>query len=541
MSVTQEAAAESANAMGRLSWGAVARRLPIILVLGLGGGALGVLAAANQPAEYGATTTVLVNPLDGNAYSTGTRGQNLANLGTEAEMASSDAVSRLVQLTLRSSEPQADLVARLEVTNPPNSQVLRISFTDSTPARARAGADAFAKGFLTFRERRSEESVQAQIDNLTAAITANESALRRSAAALGKTKGGTPERILAQQKVSAATAELSRLESQVSDLRLFQGDPGNILTPAQLPLSPIGLPTWAIQAGGVALGLLVGIGLAIWLALNDRRLRSPRDIKVIGLPALATIAHAPSGSAAVLSDPGTTLPDGARLLRSAVAMAMPMAGRLLVVPADSTTERSASPLALAAALVRADRRVTVVDATGGKLSSHVTDGPTPGLSDALVGSATAEDVAVEHQPGLRFVTAGTSEDATADKLASPSMNDLVRSLAETTQWLIIVGPRASSPEAQALAALCDGVIVSATLKRSTQTGLRKAVDAITAGGAILVGIALDRTPAPVKADRTKEAVPSPTLDEMMDASGAETEEVEPGSVTSTTTSVSGAR
>jgi succinoglycan biosynthesis transport protein ExoP len=485
----------------RLSGRAVARRLPVVVALGLAGGGLAVLATSNQPVEYSASTTVLVNPLDGNPFATGTRGQNLANLGTEAELISSDAVARLAQETMGTRETQAELVARLEVTNPPNSQVLQITFTDAQPQRAKAGADAFAKGYLTFRERRSADSVQAQIDNLTKAITSNESALKRSAAALAKTKSGTPERTLAQQKVTTATAEISRLESQVSDLRLFQGDPGQVLTPAVLPDAPTGLPPWAVQAGGAVLGLLLGLAIAIWRALSDQRLRSADDVKAAGLPALATVlplrpGPERGGAVALLDDPGATLPDGVRLLRSMLALSMPMGGRLLVVPADHTSLRSASTLALAAALVRADRRVTVVDATGGRLTRHVLDDPVPGLSDALIGVARPEDVAVERQPGLRFMTAGTAAEATADKLASPAMREVVRTLAPSTEWLIIAGPVATSPEALSLAELCDCTVVAATLRCTTQTQLRKAVDAMTAGDANLVGIALDRAPVP---------------------------------------------
>lgn len=503
MSMQHEPATETpAETGGRLSGAAVARLLPLILVLGAIGYGLGALASSQRPVEYAATTTVLVNPLDGNPYSTGAVGQNLANLSTEIELISSDPVVRLAWPAVRTPADASALVEHLTVNNPPNSQVLEITFSDPDPARAKAGADAFANGYLTFRERRSAQSVQAQIDALQKSIAVNELTLRRSTEALNKAKAGTPARALAQQKVSATAAEISRLESRVSDLRLFKGDGGQVLSPAEVPTEPTGLPGWVTRVGGAVAGLLIGLLLALWRVASDRRLRSADDVRRGGLPALATVNPVARGEVAtLLRDPDAKLPDGARLLRSILTVSMPIAGRLLVVPADEITARSATPLALAVALVRADRAVTLVDATGGPLSLQIGDTQTAGLSDALLAGMPAQEATVEPQPGLSFMTAGTAAEAASDKLSSPRMKDLIGRLGSTTPWLIIAGPVATSPETLSMAELCDGVVITATRRRTTHADLQRAVEAVTAGGANLVGIALDQAPAPHRRTR----------------------------------------
>ena len=289
-SVTPTGTETSQQALAsRFSWTGLARRLPVVALLLVIGTGLGYLASTQQPATYTATATVLVEPADGNPYAPGTRGQNLANLGTEAQLVSSDAVAQLAKTALRSNASVASLVEQLSVANPPNSQVLEVNYSDITPAAARNGANAFANAYLVARERRAAQSVQAQINNLTKARTANQSVLQRNVAAVAKTAAGSPARALAQQRVEAATAVATKQESQISDLRLFQGDPGQVLSPAVAPAGAAGLPGWMMPVAGAGLGLLLGLVFAIWRSLNDRKLRTPDDVKAMGYPVLSTV------------------------------------------------------------------------------------------------------------------------------------------------------------------------------------------------------------------------------------------------------------
>src|SRR4051812_13645858 len=123
----------------RFSWIGLVRRLPIVALLLVIGAGLGYLASTQQPATYTATATVLVQPAAGNPYAPGDRGQNLANLGTEAQLVSSDAVAQLAKTSLRSNASIAALVEQLSVNNPPNSQVIEVGYSDITPVAARNG------------------------------------------------------------------------------------------------------------------------------------------------------------------------------------------------------------------------------------------------------------------------------------------------------------------------------------------------------------------------------------------------------------------
>jgi MinD-like ATPase involved in chromosome partitioning or flagellar assembly len=333
--------------------------------------------------------------------------------------------------------------------------------------------------------------VQAQINNLTKARTANQSALQRNVAALAKTTTGSPARALAEQRVQAATTEASKLESQISDLRLFQGDPGQVLSPATVPTGAAGLPGWIMPAAGAALGLLLGLVFAIWRSLNDRTLRTADDVKALGYPVLSTVTTtAAEHPELLLSDVAAELPEGARLLRSVLGVTSPDGGAVLLVPAGAVESHTTTPLVLAAALARADQSVTLVD-TDGELTRVAQLTSIKGLSEVLSDGAQAYEVAREYQPGLRFVPVGIQHSGSVDKLASPQMRTFLDMLVPGSRWLLVAGPIASAPETLTLADLCTDVVILVSLGRTTSAELQHAAEAVTRGGAKLAGIVLD--------------------------------------------------
>jgi succinoglycan biosynthesis transport protein ExoP len=475
----------------RFTWSGLARRLPIVALLLVVGTGLGFLGARQQPATYTATATVLVEPADGNPYAPGTRGQNLANLGTEAQLVSSDAVAQIAKTTLRSNASVAALVEQLTVSTPPNSQVLEVSYADITPVAARNGANAFANAYLVARERRAAQSVQVQINNLTKARAANQSALTRNVTALAKTQAGTPARVLAEQRVTTATQEATKLESQLSDLRLYQGDPGQVLSPATVPTGAAGLPNWILPAAGAALGLLLGLVFAIWRSLNDRALRTVDDVKALGYPVLSTVTTtAGVKPEALLVDAAAELPEGARLLRSVLGVSSPDGGAVLLVQAGSVESHTSTPLVLAAALARADQAVTLVD-TDGELTQAARLTEVDGVAEVLNDLAEPAGVAKEYQPNLRFVPVGAGHSGSVDKLASPQMRVFLDELIADSRWLLVAGPIASAPETLTLADLCTDVVILVSLRQTTSADLQHAADAVTRGGAKLVGVVVD--------------------------------------------------
>jgi uncharacterized protein involved in exopolysaccharide biosynthesis len=69
-----------------------------------------------------------------------------------------------------------------------------------------------------------------------------------------------------------------------------QGENMRILRPADLPDSPSFPNRWLFAGGGLASGLALGFGLALWLELRDTAVRTEEDvIAVLELPVLSQL------------------------------------------------------------------------------------------------------------------------------------------------------------------------------------------------------------------------------------------------------------
>jgi capsular polysaccharide biosynthesis protein/Mrp family chromosome partitioning ATPase len=475
------------NRTGALSWAEVLRRWPVVLLAVLLCSVAGVAVGLRQGNTYTSTTTLIVNPLDGSPFSPGERGQNLANLRTEAQLIASDSVAEIARRSLRTTAGTSTLAGHVSVVNPANTQVLEVSFADSTPDSARAGSQAFADAYLTFRERRAADTAQARIDRLETAITTNEAVLGRATAALAGTRAGTPANALALQKVQAATDELSKLENQVGDLRLFPTDPGQVLSPATAPAAPSGLPMWAYPAGGAVLGLLLGVAWAAVLAVRDDRLRDADDIEERGFPVLGTVA-VPPPTPGLLADPAAPLPDDVRVLRTVLAATAPRPCAL-VLAGMSPGAADTTWLSLAAALARAGSRVTLVDAGGGSLTrlAGEEDGR-QGLSDVLAGDTDPVLALRRPQPRLTFLTAGSRPADASDLLLSPRARDLVAELTNTADWVLLAATEAGNPDALGLAGVAGRVVLAVVPGATTASQLGRTAAEIVRCGAELVGV-----------------------------------------------------
>src|SRR3954471_2009259 len=88
----------------------VRSHLPLIVATTLVGVLLGFLVSTRLNVSSSATTSVLLNTLDGNPFSASTNGQQLINLETEAQALQSDAVAKMVVTATHSKTSPKDLL-----------------------------------------------------------------------------------------------------------------------------------------------------------------------------------------------------------------------------------------------------------------------------------------------------------------------------------------------------------------------------------------------------------------------------------------------
>lgn len=94
----------------------------------------------------------------------------------------------------------------------------------------------------------------------------------------------------AQKFYEDRLANKKQAEMQVAAVQEQQGETMSVLDPADLPDSPSFPNRWLFAGGGLATGLMFGLGLALWLEMRDTSLRTENDVvAVLDLPVLSQV------------------------------------------------------------------------------------------------------------------------------------------------------------------------------------------------------------------------------------------------------------
>ena len=250
-----------------------------MLVTAVVGTAFGLVGAAFATSTYTAEATVLVSPLAGNPFTPDGNGDDLTNLQTEAQLASSDAVAQLVTGGATTGTG-SDILNGLSVKVPSNTQVLVLDYRAGSRDLAKARAQSFAQSYLKFRVSRNEQVVAAQAQRIQDGIDTQTA--RLSQLAKKKQTVTSPEqRSVLQQQIDAATTQVAQLSTTLSDLQTSKRDPGEVITPSHVVSRSPGL-TWVLYGfGGLVAGLLFGLVVVVlrtWSAepSGSKRIDDPR-------------------------------------------------------------------------------------------------------------------------------------------------------------------------------------------------------------------------------------------------------------------------
>ncbi|MEU0518608.1 Wzz/FepE/Etk N-terminal domain-containing protein [Streptosporangium sp. NPDC006007] len=239
------------------------RRWPTILTLlvaGVGGGAALIWAT---PAAYTASAQVLVTPtgLQEQTNQVTNRQREPLNLDTEAQIAQSAVVARKVQAALKSPP------GPVEVSVPPNTSVLEISYTAADPNLAAAGAGAYARAYLANRGEAATHALNLQLRALLTKLRQVNASLTTVVATLPGLAAGTAERTMAVQRQSVLSRQAYHLTVTYDALKTIPVTPGSVISDAVAPDRP-SAPSLPLHLGsGLMAGLLAGVGLA---SLRDR-------------------------------------------------------------------------------------------------------------------------------------------------------------------------------------------------------------------------------------------------------------------------------
>ena len=249
-------------------------------------------------------------------------------------------------------------------------------------------------------------------------------------------------------------------------------------------------------------GLTLAIGLAFAFEYADDRIKNPDEMKKhLGLPFL--------GMVPALFDKNVTTPligngvpnifaESFRSIRTNVLFSSTdQGGRLVVITSSQPGEgKTVVSTNVAVALAQAGHRVLLVDADMRKPRVHEVFRAvvTPGLSNLLVGNATASEAIHESSTaGLWIMPAGNHPPNPAELLGSKRFKDFAAFLMQYFDWVIIDTPPVMAvTDASLVANLAHGVVFVVGSEMTSRRVAQRAVEQLEMGQARFLGAVLNR-------------------------------------------------
>jgi capsular exopolysaccharide synthesis family protein len=327
-------------------------------------------------------------------------------------------------------------------------------------------------------------------------------------------RAGTPAE--AQQLADAWIAALADQVGQIEDPKGKNKEGTLQVVPvesAELPTSPVSPQTERNVLLGLVLGLLLGLGYAVLRSQLDRRLRSAAAVEqqfgvtVVGaIPGDPGLQHDPDEPAriAVFEENTTAQRTGSaeafRKLRTNLRfMDVDNPPRVIVVTSPQQGDGKSTVAAnLAAAIAASGEKVTLVDGDLRRSTVAQSFGLVEGvgLTDVLVGRVDVADVTqvpAEHT-NLAILGAGAAPPNPSELLGSQTMRALLRQLAEDSIVIVDAPPLLPVTDAAVLTAVTDGAFVVISTGKTLDTELEAALNHIQAVSGRTLGVVFNRVP-----------------------------------------------
>jgi capsular exopolysaccharide synthesis family protein len=409
---------------------------------------------------------------------------------TNITLVSLDAVADRTARTFDRGLTGDEISNKVSVQSEGQSDVASVQATDHRPEIAADLANAFAENYIVFRrdaDRRkvleAQKLVQADFDRLP------------------------PE-----AQAGSEGQSLQRQISRLSTLAALQTGNAELVQRATVPTGPSSPKTARNTILGLVFGLLLGVTAAFLLERLDRRLRDPNDFQEsLRLPILAEITESKSLENSA-DGYATSGPEGAafqmlrarlryfnvdRNIRSVlISSAAPGEGKTTIA---RNLAANGALAGLRAVLIEADLHQPTV-ARSGKIDFS------PGLSELLSGQSSLESALqriVVQEPGTNggethgfdVIVAGSRPPNPVELLESEGMRDLVATVSSDYDLVVIDSPPLPVvPDAIPLATMVGGVIVVATVSKTTRDEANTIRVQLESLKAPVLGIVLNRTP-----------------------------------------------
>ena len=286
------------------------------------------------------------------------------------------------------------------------------------------------------------------------------------------------------------------IDATVMELKTPKQGSVDIIERAEPNPAPV-RPNKKLNIGlGLAVGLLIGLGLAFFIEYLDTSVKTIDDVeRALQAPVLGVIPQ----NVGLLMDEGPDSPhaEAYRVLRTNVLFSRkdPKLNTLTIVSGGAGEGKSTTIFNLATVFAQNGQRVLVVDSDLRRPSLHkyLHLSNSIGLTNFLLKQNTIEEVIqTSKQPGLDFMPSGRLPSSSLGILSSMQMKELIRDLKRRYDFVFFDSPPIMGvSDASILASEVDMVLQVIQYRRYPQPMTIRAKQMIEKVGGNLLGIVLN--------------------------------------------------
>jgi capsular exopolysaccharide synthesis family protein len=277
-----------------------------------------------------------------------------------------------------------------------------------------------------------------------------------------------------------------------------------VVSPASLPSGPISPRPRRNVGGALALGLLIGVGLAVARQQLDTTVKTADEVsKLAGAPSLGTVvadANVPKSPLIIHDGPYAPRAEAFRKIRTGLQFVDVDREHKIVVVTSSVAGEGKTTTAcnLAITMAQSGKRVLLIDADLRRpRAARYLGLPTGvGLTSVLVGTASLDEaVQIWGDDLMSVLASGPLPPNPSEMLGSRHMRELLARLRDEYDLVLIdVPPVLPVTDAATTAAACDGVIVVVRHGKTRREQVAGTVAALRTVDANLLGTVLNLAP-----------------------------------------------